>query len=358
MTGAAAPGPGLEFLLQMVARIYGMAVRVRNFLYDAGRVKPRKLSCPVISVGNLTVGGTGKTPMAIWLAEMLKAAGFRPAVISRGYRGRAEKTGGIAGDGKRVLMSPETAGDEACLMAAKLKGVPVLVGADRFRSGRTALEKFRADVVILDDGFQHRRLARDLDVVLVDGAEGFGNGWLAPRGILREPLASLGRAHALVLTRCDAGAEATAQELSRLAPGKPVFRSVHEAHVLGVETGDGGFFEGGPVLEEWPKARILAFSGIARNREFFRTVEHLGGSVREFLEFSDHQEYTLEDVDNILAFARQCGADALATTEKDYVKLKGRFRFSLNLYVIAIRMDFGADAARFSGWVKGALRRH
>ena len=224
MTGETVPGPLLHFLLTFLSTLYGIGVRLRMILYDQGFFQTRKLPCAVISIGNLTVGGTGKTPMTIYLAQLLNGLGYKPAVISRGYKGLLEKKGGVVSDRQKVLLSPEVAGDEPFMMAQKLKEIPVLVGADRFRTGMKAVEQFSPDVIIFDDAFQHRRLKRDLDIVLIDDRTFLGNRHLLPRGILREPVAGISRGDLFVLTRCnDMSNSSSERSLCEIAPGKLVF---------------------------------------------------------------------------------------------------------------------------------------
>ena len=173
--------------LRLLSLPYGAAVALRNHLYDRELLRTAKLPCPVVSVGNLTVGGTGKTPTVILLAALLKEHGHRPAVLSRGYGGHAKASVNVVSDGNRILLGWREAGDEPVLIAGALPGVPVLTGPKRFLTGRAAVERFGADVLILDDAFQHRSLFRDIDIVLIDAARPFGNGFLLPRGPLREP---------------------------------------------------------------------------------------------------------------------------------------------------------------------------
>ena len=193
----------LGYFLSMASKIYGGGVKLRQKLYQKGLVKSKRLPCMVISVGNLSVGGTGKTPMTIYLANLIQDFGNKAVVISRGYKGRAEKAGGIVSDGKVLLMGPETAGDEPYMMAVKLKNVPVIVGKNRFEAGMLAVRTFKPEVLVLDDAFQHLKLERDLDLVLLDCQRPFGNGHMLPRGIMREPVSALSRADALILTRSD-----------------------------------------------------------------------------------------------------------------------------------------------------------
>ena len=165
-------------------------------------IPSHQLPCKVICIGNLTVGGTGKTPMTMHVAQELKRLGYNTAIVSRGYRGGAEGRGGIVSDGQSIQMGPEQAGDEPFMMARSLSGIPVIVGKNRYAAGMLAVSEFQSDVIVLDDGFQHLRLKRDIDLVLLDRLHPFGNSYLLPRGTLREPISSLERGSACILTRC------------------------------------------------------------------------------------------------------------------------------------------------------------
>ena len=190
----------LRVVLHLSRSPTGGIVAARNRLYDGGLLKQQKLPRPVISVGNLTVGGTGKTPTVIFIAHILKDHGYRPAVLSRGYGGSANAPVNVVSDGNRILMGWREAGDEPILIASAVPGIPVLTGSRRLLTGRAAVETFGADVLILDDAFQHRSLFRDIDMVLLDAARPFGNGFLLPRGPLREPRIPLRRADILLRT--------------------------------------------------------------------------------------------------------------------------------------------------------------
>ena len=196
-------------LLSALSGVYGGAMVLRAGLYRRGLLERRRLPCRVVSVGNLTVGGTGKTPLVMDLAARLRDRGWPVCVLSRGYRGTAERTGAVVSDGYRILVPAKVAGDEPWLMARRLAGIPVIVGRDRWASGMTAVDRFGARAVVLDDGFQHQRLVRDLDVLLLDARKPMGNGHLLPRGPLREPITAARRAHALVRIhrRTGAGSE-------------------------------------------------------------------------------------------------------------------------------------------------------
>ncbi|MGA8180790.1 MAG: tetraacyldisaccharide 4'-kinase, partial [Desulfobacterales bacterium] len=190
-------------LLSMASKVYGGAAKLKRIFYEKSILKSKKLSCPVVSIGNITAGGTGKTPMAIYVANIARDLGYKVAIISRGYKGKAEKNGGIVSDGKALLMTAEIAGDEPYMMAARLRDVPIIVGKNRFKAGRLAIRKFEPDILVLDDGFQHLKLQRDLDLVLLDYRKPFGNGHLLPRGVMREPASALSCAAAIILTRSD-----------------------------------------------------------------------------------------------------------------------------------------------------------
>ena len=191
----------LETALLVLSLAYGVVIRIRARLYAAGVLPSKALLCRVISVGNIIAGGTGKTPMTIFVAQLLRDKGQRVVVLSRGYRGSMEASGGIVSDGERIFKGPDEAGDEPYLMARVLKGIPVVVGKRRYEAGMMAIARFQPDVIVLDDAFQHLRLKRDLDLVLLDCRSPWGNGYLLPRGLLREPLSALRRAHAIIFTR-------------------------------------------------------------------------------------------------------------------------------------------------------------
>ncbi|HEX9156806.1 MAG TPA: tetraacyldisaccharide 4'-kinase, partial [Syntrophales bacterium] len=215
-------------------------MKARIFLYRAGVYKTHSLPCKVVSVGNITLGGTGKTPFVALLAEMIRARGLRAVILSRGYGGKFQGPHGLVSDGERVLMNAHLAGDEPYLLAEKLTGTPVVIGKERRASGRWAAERFRAEVVLLDDGFQHLALRRDLNLLLIDSSCPFGNGKVFPRGVLREPLDQARRADAIILTKAGGGASIKnlEKEISDLAGGAPVFRVDYRpgaVRVLGAE---------------------------------------------------------------------------------------------------------------------------
>jgi tetraacyldisaccharide 4'-kinase len=333
----------LSRVLYAASRIYSGAVTLRNSGFDKGILSVRRLPCPVVSIGNITAGGTGKTPMALYMARLMRQMGYRPAVISRGYRGKAEKAGAVVTDGYRLFADCATAGDEPFMMASVLKGVPVLVGRDRFQSGMRAVAAFDSDVIILDDAFQHRRLHRDLDLVLLDAAHPLGNRHVLPRGSLREPVSGLKRADAVILTR--SSSREARQSLPSVVSGHvPVFHADHVPFLAGIYgpadgLGEGTSGQGYPEdLSILGAARVFAFSGIARNQEFLNMLPGYVGSLAGFEQYPDHYCYSTRDLEKIKQKAISESADCLMTTEKDYVRIAGRLPAGLPLVVMGVEM--------------------
>ena len=307
--------------------LYGAVLALRNWYYD--RVGGRRAGVPVVSIGNITVGGSGKTPMAIWAVERLHGMGRRPAIVMRGYKGSA--------------VSP---GDEVRMLRARLPEVPVVANPDRLAGAAEAARR-GADVVVLDDGFQHRRLGSDLELVLIDATCPFGYGRVLPAGLLREPLAGLRRADLIVLTRADqvspAAIEAIAAELHRRAPDAPVIRATHDPVGL---VGDVG---AGEVASPASGRPVLAFSGIGNPGAFERTLRSTGLEVREALRFADHHRYGPADVERICALAKRAESDMIVTTEKDLVKLPAGVEWPAPLRALRVTTRFEGDGERLIG---------
>lgn len=349
------PGPfaplSFDQVLAGCASVYKAGVRLRYALYGSGFLKSRRLDCPVVSIGNLAVGGSGKTPMAVWLAKMLVEKGLHPVVISRGYRGTLEKEAAVVSDGRDVFLDAKICGDEPYMMAME-KAFPVVVGKDRYKAGLTALETFAPDVVILDDGFQHLNLDRDLNLVLLDYSQPLGNGRLLPAGRLRETLCmAKDRIDAIVFTRCppdafqlDAfqgpGSRSFATDIIKAVPSVPVFFCTHEPFVA-------QFFPVGndndtKDFQSWTlkgKTAVL-FSGLARNASFAQSVQDLGVNIVGHLEFCDHYRYNEPDFKQILARTEALNADLILTTQKDWVKVNPACFRDVTVAVIGIRLGF------------------
>lgn len=354
--------------LYLISGAYRAAVSLRARAFEIGLYREYRLFRPVISVGNLTVGGSGKTPMTLHLAEMLARQGLQPAVLSRGYKGALEKGGGgIVSDGRNLLTGPEMAGDEPYMMAAQLRDIPFIVGADRYRAGCLAIRHFSPDVIILDDAFQHRRLYRDINLLLVDAVSGFGSGHLLPRGPLREPISAAGRADAVILTRCDRCDQKSIAAIRKRFQNIPVFESAHRPYLHGWHPA-GQRLDADRVSDlktpsdpaDWTwlaGARVLAFAGIARNMEFKRMIAEKAGQPVDFISYPDHYAYTNADLNFIGARATAVNADCIVTTQKDFAKLHRHPRFPLDLAVIGVTVDFGADEHAFADWIKRRLTK-
>ncbi|MCM2356561.1 MAG: tetraacyldisaccharide 4'-kinase [Geobacteraceae bacterium] len=316
----------LLLLLALLSFPYSLALRLRAAAYAAGLLRSHRLPRPVISVGNLTVGGTGKTPAAAMLAQYFIARGKRVTLLSRGYGGTLRGEG-IVSDGTTLFLTPGEAGDEPCLLAATVPGLAVVVGADRYRAGLLAMERLAPDVFILDDGFQHLRLMRDLNILLLDSSRPFGNGRTLPAGLLREPRSAAERADLIIYTRCSGEGEPAH------FPGKPACRAFH--HLVGLTSLAGGAVR---PFADLKGLRGLAFAGIADPAPFFHDLAEEGLSLAATLPFPDHCRYGEGEVAAILAAAAACGADYLITTEKDGVKL-GPYRERLgNGYAVPLEM--------------------
>lgn len=309
-------GGPVRGLLHVASWIYGLGVLGRIGLYRTGLLRRRRLSVPIISIGNLTAGGTGKTPFVILLVEELRSRGFQPAVVARGYKGKREGRTVVVSDGDTVRLGYPEVGDEASLLARKLPGVPVLMAADRIEGCHMAIQECGAQVILLDDGFQHLKVERDLDILLLDRENPFGYGYLLPRGLLREPRGALQRADLVVLTA--AGGSEEPRDIPRplRSTATPVLHAVFAPTVL-TDTQTGHTV--GP--ENLRRTEVVAFSGIANPRAFEQTLLSLGISPRHHVIFPDHYPYAPSDLMKIARRMGEVGAKIALTTEKDAVRL-------------------------------------
>ena len=322
----------LKFVLGGFARVYGRAVQTRLGLYRRRLFRAQELGCPVVSIGNLTVGGTGKTPVAEMLARELQKRGRRVAILSRGYksvprpfmqrlRNRLSKNldlfpPRIVSDGTKVLLDSRRAGDEPHMLAKNLPGVCVLVDKDRVKSGLHALRHFDSDLLLLDDGLQYQRLRHRLDIVLVDRQSPFGNGHLLPRGTLREPPRNLRRASYIIVTKCGPEPdEALLARLRRLNRTAAIIECTHApVHWEDLRTGEKF------PLDHLRGRHVGALSGIARPESFEEGVRELGAIVEISKAFADHHRFTKKEILRFLEWCDRRSLDALVTTEKDAVR--------------------------------------
>jgi tetraacyldisaccharide 4'-kinase len=355
----------IELLLFTFSLFYGGLVKLRSAVYQSGMIKPKSLPCTVISIGNITAGGTGKTPMTVYIAELVHGLGYKVAVISRGYKGELEKIGGIVSNGKTVLMGPEKAGDEPFMLAGRLKNIPVIVGKNRFEAGIKAVKKFNLNVIVLDDAFQHLKLKRDINLMLLDAKRPFGNSYLLPRGILREPPSSLLRSDAFILTRFALASknevEQSLTELEEYIQPKPIFKASHTPYAYLVKKGTlvpfeeisrRSFFYDFDFLRD---RKVLAFAGIARNEDFLHTVGSFNCDISNFIEFEDHHKYSDNDIERIISQAEKASVEFLMTTEKDFARIANRITWPTDLVVIGIEISFTNDSKAFADFIKGTL---
>ncbi len=295
-------GEAVRWALTVLSWPYSAVVRVRNYLYTTGRLKTHAVGVPVICVGNLTTGGTGKTPLVVWLCRYLQNKPVRCSILTRGYKTR-----------------PGEASDEPALVAGLCPGAAVIVNPDRLAGAAEAICHHDTQVLVMDDGFQHRRLSRDLDIVAVDATRTFGYGKVLPAGLLREPVTGLRRAHAVVLTRCDQVSADTLQrieeEIRRINPELVVARSIHAP--IGVRTLAGIEMEVGQLRGQ----RVFAFCGIGNPQSFFHTVEHTGAVLVGSATYDDHYRYAVTDLERIYRKAARRKASLILTTQKDWTKI-------------------------------------
>ena len=325
--------------LFVLSLLYLAILKIRYFLYRVGFFPTRKLPRRVISVGNLTVGGTGKTPVVLFLTRFFQGQGKRIAILSRGYGRIKGKETVIVSDGRELLATAGESGEEAFFLARELKGVIVAVGKNRYRTGQQLLGKFPIDLFILDDGFQHIQLYRDTNILLIDQERPYGNGFLLPRGELREPVASQKRASLIFLTRKgksgDVNSMFSFENRFDMIPAYPV-RFVPECYV---ELQSGTKF---PV-DKFEKKEALLVSGIGNPASFRRLVEESGIRIVRELIFPDHHSYPDEDIAAIYDIARSRSADLIVTTDKDAVKLGSLGRTGARVMILRLKMETGAD---------------
>lgn len=325
----------LLFILRLCSFPYAAVMLLRAHFYSLGIFKSRQLPKPVISVGNLVVGGTGKTPMTAWIARYLMKKGKKVTVLTRGYGGALEGSVAVVSDGVERLLDPVDAGDEPCLLAGLLPGVAVVMGSDRYEAGRLALEKFQPDIFILDDGFQHMKLKRQLDIILLDAANPRGNSWTFPAGLLREPFSAIRRGDLAVFTRSKGPGQGGTSLPTELAV-------CHSRHRLT------GFcpLTGGDArpFSQLKGLRGLAFAGIADPSGFFDSLEAEGLTLAATLSFPDHTAYGDDEVAALARLKKSCNAGYLITTAKDAVKFGAPAAGDIPFYVASLEISFYDDA--------------
>ncbi|HBI47921.1 MAG TPA: tetraacyldisaccharide 4'-kinase [Smithella sp.] len=342
----------VKIIASILSFFYLAVINLRNWLYDQKIFKAVKLSCSVISVGNITVGGTGKTPCVIMLARMLQANGFKPAIISRGYGGRSVNSVNIVSNGDKILLDSATAGDEPYLIAQELKSVPVITGAKRIVAGKTAVDQFGADVLICDDAMQHRQIFRDINLVLLDNRSLNGEDHILPRGRLREPIKELKRADAIILTRADETVPTDKKIGERIkAKDIPVFKSIHKPKdIISAD------FSKQKQVSMLARKKVYAFCGIANPDSFKKTLSSAGAQILSFDIFPDHHRYDKSELEKIKIGFIDCRADYLMTTEKDAVRLQSAPEFLKILSVLRVEMEIKPSAQLFEKFIMEQIK--
>ena len=350
-----APVRLLLAVLWCLSKVFQLVVCLRYVFYDIGVLRRFPLGCQVISIGNVTAGGTGKTPVTEIFARELAKAGRKVAILSRGYRRKEapwwqrmfrnviEKPV-VVSDGRQILVDAATGGDEPYMLAANLPGVCVLVDRNRVKAGRWAIRKYGCDTLILDDGFQYQRLKHTLEVVLVDRTNPFGNGNVLPRGILREPAENIARASFVCITKARGGdTAALRRRIRELNPECGLMECNHDPTAL-VDAF---------TRERFPLARlkgmkVYAVSGIAAPLSFENSLEKLGATLLERRHFADHHRFSQQEIIDIVNRAQEIGADAVLTTEKDAVRMTRIDRRAVPVLFLRIEVNFleGADEFR------------
>jgi tetraacyldisaccharide 4'-kinase len=352
---------GILYCLSLVFRV---AIKLRHALYSVRILRDATLGVQVITVGNLTVGGTGKTPVVEKFARELQDAGRKVAILSRGYRSRPRPLHErilnklllrqditppkIVSDGESLLLDSETSGDEPYMLAANLRNVVVLVDKDRVKSGRYAIQKYGCDTLLLDDGFQYRKLkGRRHDVVLVDYQDAFGNGHLLPRGTLREPPSHLARADTIFITKIDGPTETLRRRIKQFNSKASIIECVH--HPLFFED----LFTGEQLPLEFVRHRRLAtISGIAQPESFEQSLIRLGNQMVYQRRFADHHRYSQQEVLDVINRGVKRQAEMLITTQKDAVRFPKLDRRDLPIYFMRVEIKIMKGAKDFQDCVK------
>ena len=366
----------LRVLLRIVSIDYSLVVRLRNFVYSKGWFKAHRVDAAVLCVGNITVGGTGKTPLVVWVYEQIitnfksQMSDFACAILTRGYKAT-----------QNSKLKTQNLIDEVAILAESCPQAKVIVNPDRVAGAAEAIGKLGAKVLIMDDGFQHRRLARDLDIVAIDATLPFGYGKMLPAGLLREPVTSLKRAGAVVITRCDQIIEAELEKLEEklraVNPDLVIARSIHaavsvkyaepfvipaKAEIQKDNEKTDSCLRGNDNIEQLKGKKIFTFCGIGNPDSFFNTVEALGCELVGSKAYDDHYHYTGACLADIRKQAAESGADLLLTTQKDWTKLISDFRFQISdsqssppFAYLAIEIQFLAGEDKLKGLIESTL---
>ena len=353
----------LLWVLKQLSLLYAGVVQARHFLYRNGIFRHHTLGCQVISIGNLTVGGTGKTPVVEVFARTLQQKGRKVAILSRGYKKEEppflQRVAGkfllteqrtpprVVSDGKTLLLDSAMGGDEPYMLASNLPDVAVVVDKDRVKSGRYAINRLGCDTLILDDGFQYLSLKHRVDIVLVDSRNPFGNGCVLPRGILRESIRNLRKAHYVFITKCDGSNNgALKNQIRRLNGRAEIIECTHRArHLTNV------FTTVRKELEFLKGLPVVSVSGIAAPEGFERELEQRGARLMLKVRYADHHRYTQQQIIEAINRARESGAEAIITTEKDAVRFPRLDRTDVPVYFLRVDIDLLSGTEDFNACI-------
>ena len=353
----------LKYLLHLLSWIFSGLVQLRIWLYKHRILRGNTLGCQVISVGNLTVGGTGKTPVVEVFARQLCKQGRKVAILSRGYKSRSlpfwekmwqrvtnksiETPPKIVSDGKSLLLDSYTAGDEPYMLASNLPDVVVIVDKDRVKAGKYAIQKFGCDTLILDDGFQYLKLSNRLDIALVDRTNPFGGGYILPRGLLREPVKNISRAGFIFITKCNKdGNHELKNHLKKLNPNAEISECRHKAKYLKEVFGEDQF-----SLEKLKGMKVVALSAIAAPESFENALKSFGADLIHCYRFADHHRYSQQEIINIINHSNDLGADAIITTEKDAVRFPFIDRRDISVFYMRVEIEMITGEEEFISWI-------
>lgn len=340
-----------KLLLSFASIFYGIAINSRNFLYFIKILPKTKLDRTVISIGNLTTGGTGKTPITAELARIIGKSGKKVAILSRGYGGSLNsKDVHLISDGEKVFYTAKEAGDEPFWMGSNIKKVFVITCRDRVKAAKWAIKELDIDIFILDDGYQYVKLERDLNILLVDGHKKFGNNMLLPAGPLREPISEIKRADKVIVVNKISYTQKSVKDCRAYAR---YLIKKYDLEVFGCNTVATGLYNTIKNIPVLSPQKVYAFTGIAQPEFFFASIESHRHTLMKKVEFDDHYAYTQEDLSKIITAAKISGADIIATTEKDIVKIKPFLdKMTLDMPFYVLKLSIELDIANL---LKGAI---
>ena len=324
---------------------------LHRMAYRKGFISSFQSQLPTISIGNITVGGTGKTPLVLHMAQKLNSQGLQVAILSRGYKGLASKKGGLVSDGKRLFLSSKESGDEPYLVAKNLKNIPVFVGKHRWKTSQWAWEFFKPDVLLLDDAHQHFKLSSSLRILLIDCLDPFGGEKIFPQGRLREPLTGIKRAHSVVLTNAssvsDIEKQATINKLRALGYSDSIHEVSFAPHKI-IRGDERHTLE----LSTLKNKKVFAFTAIANPQNFLNTLRELDADIVGHKFFRDHHRFTEKDIENIYHLAQAKKVDMILTTEKDSVKIEKNREF---YHYLKINLKFNSSEEHFFSQIRKFL---